>query len=93
MSLLAWIVIGAIAGYAADYILKRKSANPVRTIIFGIVGALIGGVVGGFFASLLSGGNKDFFTLLSGFDLVSIVTAIIGAVIVGVVARWWEAQP
>jgi len=93
VTIIAWIVLGAIAGYAADYFLKRKSVNPVRTIAFGIVGALIGGVIGGFFASILSGGKYDFNTILNGFDLVSIVCAIIGAVVVGVIAGWWEKQP
>jgi uncharacterized membrane protein YeaQ/YmgE (transglycosylase-associated protein family) len=93
MTIIAWLVLGAIAGYASDYILKRKSVNVFRTIAFGIAGALIGGVVGGFFAAIFSGGKYDFNTLLSGFDLVSIVTAIVGAVLVGFAARWWEAQP
>ena len=93
MTLIAWLVIGVIAGYAANFILKRKSVGIVRTIIFGIVGALIGGVVGGFFAAILSNGARNFDTILTGFDLVTILTAVMGAVIVGIVARWWEAQP
>jgi len=93
MTIIAWLVLGAIAGYLADFILKRKSVNPVRTITFGIVGALIGGTIGGFFAALLSNGKYDFNTIVSGFDLVSIVCAIVGAVVVGVIAGWWEKQP
>ena len=93
MTIIAWLVLGAIAGYASDYILKRKSVNVFRTVAFGIVGALIGGVIGGFFAAIFSNGTYDFNTIVSGFDLVSIVTAIVGAVVVGIAARWWEAQP
>jgi uncharacterized membrane protein YeaQ/YmgE (transglycosylase-associated protein family) len=62
-------------------------------VTFGIVGALIGGFLGGLIGSLLSNGRIDFTTILNGFDLVSIVAAIIGAVVVGIVAQWWERQP
>jgi uncharacterized membrane protein YeaQ/YmgE (transglycosylase-associated protein family) len=86
MSIIVWLIVGAIAGYAANIILGRQSVGVIRTVIFGIVGAIVGGIIGG----LLPG--TDFDDLLSGFNLVTIITAIIGAVVVGVLAAWWDGR-
>jgi uncharacterized membrane protein YeaQ/YmgE (transglycosylase-associated protein family) len=84
MSIIVWLIVGAIAGYAANLILGRQSVGVIRTVIFGIVGAVVGGFIGG-----LLPGNGDF---LSGFNLVTIITAIVGAVIVGAIAAWWDGR-
>jgi|EndMetStandDraft_8_1072994.scaffolds.fasta_scaffold260543_1 uncharacterized membrane protein YeaQ/YmgE (transglycosylase-associated protein family) len=86
MSIIVWLIVGAIAGYAANLILGRESVGVIRTVIFGIVGAIVGGLIGG----LLPGTN--FNDLLSGFNLVTIITAIIGAVIVAVISSWWDQR-
>ena len=79
MNILAWIVLGAIAGYLAGLLVKGdEGLGVIGHIVLGIVGAL----VGGFLAGLLLPGNGDYTT---GINLTTIITAVIGAVIVVVV--------
>ena len=81
MNIIAWLVLGAIAGYLAGFLVKGdEGMGVIGHIALGIVGALIGG----FLASALF--NVD--AINGVFDISSIVTATIGAVI-AVVA--WNA--
>ena len=81
MGIIAWLVVGAIAGYIAGFLVKGdESLGVIGHIVLGIVGALIGGFVAG----LITGGN-DYVT---GINIQTIVVAVIGAVI-AVVA--WKA--
>jgi uncharacterized membrane protein YeaQ/YmgE (transglycosylase-associated protein family) len=74
MSIIAWIVVGAIAGYLAGFLVKGdEGLGVIGHIVLGIVGAL----VGGFLANVLF--NRD---LTSGINIDTIVVATIGAVIV-----------
>jgi uncharacterized membrane protein YeaQ/YmgE (transglycosylase-associated protein family) len=67
-------VVGAIAGYLAGYLVKGdESLGVIGHIVLGIVGALIGG----FLAGVLTGG-KDFTT---GINPTTIIVAAVGAVI------------
>lgn len=68
VSLVLWLVIGAVAGWLAGQIMKGGGFGLVGNIIIGIIGSLIGGfVLGGFLSSLGMIG--------------SVITAVIGAVI------------
>ena len=74
MSIIAWIVVGAIAGYLAGFLVKGdEGLGVIGHIILGIVGA----VVGGFLASVLF--NRK--PIDGALDISSIVVATIGAVI------------
>jgi uncharacterized membrane protein YeaQ/YmgE (transglycosylase-associated protein family) len=74
MGLISWLVVGAIAGWLAGYLVKGdESLGVIGHIALGIVG----GLVGGFIAGALTGG-KDY---LNGITIQSIVVAVIGAVI------------
>jgi uncharacterized membrane protein YeaQ/YmgE (transglycosylase-associated protein family) len=78
MSIIAWIVLGAIAGYLAGFIVKGdEGLGIIGHIVLGIVGAL----VGGFLASVLF--NRQ--PIDGALDIGSIVVATIGAVITVVV--------
>jgi uncharacterized membrane protein YeaQ/YmgE (transglycosylase-associated protein family) len=73
MSIISWIVVGAIAGYVAGFLVRGdEGMGVIGHIVLGIVGAL----VGGFLAGLLL--NKD---LTTGINIETIVVAVIGAVI------------
>ncbi len=81
MSLIAWIVLGAIAGYLAGFLVRGDEGMGVLGhIVLGIVGAL----VGGFLASALFGADA----INGALDISSIVTATIGAIIAVLV---WNA--
>ena len=74
MGIIAWLVVGAIAGYLAGYLVKGdESLGVIGHIVLGIIGAL----VGGFLAGIISGG-KDYTT---GIDITTIIVATVGAVI------------
>ena len=78
MGILAWIVVGLIAGVLARLIMQGDDPGGIIvTIIIGIVGAL----VGGFVVQLLGG------TGLTGFSIWSILVATLGAIILLAVYR------
>jgi uncharacterized membrane protein YeaQ/YmgE (transglycosylase-associated protein family) len=80
MSLIAWIVLGAIAGYLAGFLVRGdEGLGVIGHIVLGIVGAL----VGGFLASVLFNTQP----IDGPLDLSSIVVAVIGAIIVVVVVN------
>jgi uncharacterized membrane protein YeaQ/YmgE (transglycosylase-associated protein family) len=72
MGVIAWIVLGAIAGLIAEHLTGRRTGFVLATII-GIVGALLGG----FLAKQLFGVQ----TLDTFFNLSTWITAIVGAVV------------
>jgi uncharacterized membrane protein YeaQ/YmgE (transglycosylase-associated protein family) len=72
MGVIAWIVLGALAGLIAENLTGKKTGLLMATVI-GIVGALLGG----FLAKELFGVQ----TLDTFFNLSTWVTAIIGAVV------------
>jgi len=74
--LIAWLIIGAIAGWLAGILVKGGGFGFIVDIIVGIVGAF----VGGWLAEALH------ITLGSGF-IGSIIVAVIGAVILLFVIR------
>ena len=78
MGIIAWIVLGAIAGFIANLI-AGGNEGILGTILLGIVGAVVGGFIAG---SVL--GIAD----ITGFNMSSVLVAIFGAVIVLVV---WHA--
>jgi uncharacterized membrane protein YeaQ/YmgE (transglycosylase-associated protein family) len=80
MDLIVWIVLGAIAGWLAGMLVGGHGLGVIGTIVLGIVGALIGG----FLVSALGlpSGCAEFGDL----NLVSIIVAVIGAVIVVAIA-------
>jgi len=78
MSIVAWIVLGAIAGFIAEHLTGRKTGLLLATVV-GIVGALLGG----FLAKVLFGVQ----TLNTFFNLSTWLTAIVGAVILFLLMR------
>jgi uncharacterized membrane protein YeaQ/YmgE (transglycosylase-associated protein family) len=74
MGIISWLIVGAIAGWLAGYLVKGdESLGVIGHIVLGIVGA----IVGGFLAGLVLGGDY-----ITGINITTIVVAIVGAVIV-----------
>jgi uncharacterized membrane protein YeaQ/YmgE (transglycosylase-associated protein family) len=76
MNIILWIIFGAIVGFLADYIDKSVTLTWIERSVVGIVGAVIGGTL----ANLLTTGSLDI-TAAAGFNIVSIVISVIGALI------------
>jgi uncharacterized membrane protein YeaQ/YmgE (transglycosylase-associated protein family) len=72
MSILAWIILGLIAGFLASKITNGSGAGVLFDIVLGVVGALVGGFL---FNMIGSSG-------VSGLNLWSIFVATLGAMVV-----------
>ncbi|MDB5459048.1 MAG: GlsB/YeaQ/YmgE family stress response rane protein [Caulobacteraceae bacterium] len=72
MSIIAWLVVGLIAGWIGSMLVNRSGEGLLLDIVLGVVGA----VVGGFLFNLL--GHSG----VSGINLYSIFVAVIGSVVV-----------
>ena len=77
MGIIAWIILGAIAGWITNLIMGGGE-GVILTIILGIVGALVGGWLAG---SVL--GIAD----VTGLNIESIIVAVVGAIIVVAIYR------
>ena len=76
MNIVAWIVLGAIAGYVAGLLVKGdEGLGVIGHIVLGIVGAVVGGFIAGAIFNV-----KD--PIQGALDLSTIVIAVIGAVLV-----------
>ncbi len=74
-SILAWLVIGGVAGWLASMVMKtNRRQGTVMDIIVGIIGAFVGG-------ALLEAMNLSSGATISGFNLPSLLTAFVGAVV------------
>lgn len=72
MNILLWIILGALAGWIASLIVKTNDQQGIlMDIVVGIVGAFIGGFVFNLFGA----------QGVTGFNIYSILVAIIGAII------------
>jgi len=78
MGLIASIIIGLLAGWLAGLLMKGGGYGIVGDLALGLVGSIVGGWLG----SLLLGVD-----LTSGFNLTTLITSIVGAVIVGAIYR------
>jgi uncharacterized membrane protein YeaQ/YmgE (transglycosylase-associated protein family) len=72
MSILAWIVLGLIAGFIGSKIVNKRGEGLVIDIVLGIIGALVGGWL---FNEIGHAG-------ITGFNLYSMFVAVIGSVVV-----------
>jgi uncharacterized membrane protein YeaQ/YmgE (transglycosylase-associated protein family) len=74
--LIGWLSIGVIAGWVAGHLARGRGFGILGNIVVGIIGAAIGGFVFGLIG-------------LSGNGFVgSLVTAIVGALIILYLAAW-----
>jgi uncharacterized membrane protein YeaQ/YmgE (transglycosylase-associated protein family) len=76
MGILIWIIFGALVGWIASMIMKT-GGGLVSDIVVGIIGALLGGLI----MNLLGQSG------VGGFNLYSLLVAILGACILIVIVR------
>ena len=76
--LIAWIIIGVIAGWITGKLMKGSGFGFIMDMVVGLIGAL----VGGFIASHMGLGGVGEHGLI-----VSIIIAVIGAVVLTVILR------
>ena len=75
MSILAWIVLGLIAGFIGSKIVNKSGEGVFLDIILGIVGAVVGGWLFNAFGM----------SRVTGLNIYSLAVAVVGAVVVLVV--------
>ena len=78
MGFIAWIVVGAIAGFLANQVMGSREGL-LMMVVLGIVGGLLGGFVA---TNVLKIGTVD------GINIESIFIATLGAIAVVFVARF-----
>jgi len=72
MSILAWAILGIVAGFIASKIVNKSGEGLIRDLILGIIGAVVGGWV------METFGKAG----VSGLNLYSLVVAVVGAIVV-----------
>jgi len=77
MSIIAWLVLGLLAGWIASMIMGSGGYGVIGDIIVGILGALIGGFITG----------PLFGIDVTGFNLTSLIVAVIGAIVLIAIYR------
>lgn len=81
-TILVWIIVGGLAGYAAGSLLRRGSFGIAGNIIIGIIGALLGGFLFNVLNIQLNLPNINLGDLL-----IAFVGAVIVVMVLGLVAR------
>lgn len=72
MNLIAWIIVGGVAGWLASVIMKTNaSQGTVGDIVLGVLGAVVGGFIMSFFGQ----------AGITGFNLYSVLVSVLGAVV------------
>lgn len=72
MSIIAWIILGLIAGFIASRIVNKQGQGLLWDLVLGIIGALVGGWL---FEAIGHVG-------VTGLNLYSLLVAVVGAVVV-----------
>ena len=72
MSILAWIVLGLLAGFIGSKLVNKTGEGIVLDIVLGVVGA----VVGGYLFNMMGAAG------VTGVNIYSLFVAVVGAVLV-----------
>ena len=72
MSIIAWLILGLIAGFIGSKIVNRSGEGVLLDIGLGVVGAL----VGGFLFSLIGAAP------VTGLNIYSLIVAVVGSIVV-----------
>ena len=72
MSIIAWIVLGLVAGFIASQIVNQRGSGLLLDLVLGIIGATVGGWLFSLF------GARE----ATGLNLYSLIVATVGSVVV-----------
>lgn len=72
MHLIAWLILGLLAGFIASKIVNKHGEGLIRDILLGIVGAFVGGFLFRFFGA----------HAVTGLNPYSLLVAVIGSIVV-----------
>ena len=75
MTIVAWIILGLVAGFIASKIVNKSGDGVLLDIVLGVVGSVVGGWLFNTFG--MAG--------VSGLNLYSLLVAVVGAIAVLVV--------
>ena len=78
MGILGWIVLGGLAGWLASRLVRGSG--------LGLLGDIVVGIIGGFIISAVGG------TGITGFNLWSFVVAVLGAVLLLLIVRFFNGS-
>jgi uncharacterized membrane protein YeaQ/YmgE (transglycosylase-associated protein family) len=72
MSIIAWVILGLIAGFISSRIVDKEGKGLWLNMALGIVGAIVGGVIFSAFGA----------TGVTGVNLYNLIVAVIGSIVV-----------
>jgi len=72
MGIIAWLVLGLIAGFIASKIVNHTGSGVIMDIVLGVIGAVAGGLLFSFFGA----------AGVTGFNIYSLLVAVVGAIVV-----------
>ncbi len=75
MSIIAWLILGLVAGFIASKVVNKSGEGLIVDLVLGIVGAVVGGYLFTLFGA----------APVTGLNLYSILVAVVGAVVVLVI--------
>ncbi len=75
MSIIAWVILGLIAGFIASKIVNKAGEGVLLDIVLGVVGAIVGGFLFTTFGA----------APVTGLNVYSLFVAVIGAIVVLVI--------
>jgi uncharacterized membrane protein YeaQ/YmgE (transglycosylase-associated protein family) len=77
MGVIAWLVLGLLAGFIGSKIVNKTGEGMLMDILIGIVGALLGGWIAGFFG----------FNGVTGLNIPSLLVAVVGSIVLLLIYR------
>jgi uncharacterized membrane protein YeaQ/YmgE (transglycosylase-associated protein family) len=75
MSILAWIILGLVAGFISSKVVNHSGEGVIIDIVLGVVGAFVGGFLFNMFGA----------TGVTGLNIWSLLVATLGAIVVLVI--------
>ncbi|MCB1536385.1 MAG: GlsB/YeaQ/YmgE family stress response membrane protein [Rhodoblastus sp.] len=72
MSVIAWVILGLIAGFIGSKIVNKSGQGFLLDVALGVIGAVVGGFIFNFFGA----------AGVTGLNIYSLIVAVVGSVVV-----------